>query len=534
MNSSRVEFDTINLRLALGKKALRFVSKILTLQDRNLLSPTYGCFDRNYWHYKIIDFPSGMAQEFSLVLALAYSLDIPNNEYYKNESIKEWAIAGINFAKRTSHIDGSCDDYYPFEKAVGATAFSLYAFAKSYNLLGIKNLAMEDFFVKRCSFLVNSNESGKLTNHHALIVNVIDLVSGITGYTGWNDKRENIIKKIISWQDEEGWFWEYEGFDPGYHTLTISLLAEIYSKKKCIRLEVAIQKAINLSFQFIHPDGSFGGEYGSRNTNIFFPLGFELFSKYNKNSTKINNLFISGLINNNISVYDDDHTIGHHAWNYLLAWESFNLDRNLDVPFNRDSFYLKNAGIGIFRGNNCELYVAYNKGGTYKYFRNNELAMSDTGITLELTNGKILVCNLIDNYETIISNNSIHISGSMGFAKHQKMTIIKMIVLRIIMSSFGRLFPNQVRKILQKILITGKKNSNINFEREIKIKNESIIINDKINLKDINKVKSVFILSNQTSIYNVMSNIYNKSQLFPPIKIKKDKDLNIIRYTREV
>ena len=59
-------------------------------------------------------------------------------------------------------------------------------------------------------------------------------------------------------------------------------------------------------------------------------------------------------------------------------------------------------------------------------------------------------------------------------------------------------------------------------------------VRDKINLKDINKVKSVFILSNQTSIYNVMSNIYNKSQLFPPIKIKKDKDLNIIRYTREV
>ena len=29
-------------------------------------SPTYGCFDRNYWHYRIIDFPSGMAQEFVL------------------------------------------------------------------------------------------------------------------------------------------------------------------------------------------------------------------------------------------------------------------------------------------------------------------------------------------------------------------------------------------------------------------------------------------------------------------------------------
>ena len=45
-------------------EALALIPKILTLQDRNAHSPTYGCFDRNYWHYKIIDFPSGMAAEF--------------------------------------------------------------------------------------------------------------------------------------------------------------------------------------------------------------------------------------------------------------------------------------------------------------------------------------------------------------------------------------------------------------------------------------------------------------------------------------
>ena len=50
--------------------------KILTLQDRNAHSPTYGCFDRNFWHYKIIDFPSGMAAEFVWPLALALVVGI--------------------------------------------------------------------------------------------------------------------------------------------------------------------------------------------------------------------------------------------------------------------------------------------------------------------------------------------------------------------------------------------------------------------------------------------------------------------------
>ena len=43
----------------LAAAALADIPKILTLQDRNPHSPTYGCFDRNYWHYKIIDFPRG-------------------------------------------------------------------------------------------------------------------------------------------------------------------------------------------------------------------------------------------------------------------------------------------------------------------------------------------------------------------------------------------------------------------------------------------------------------------------------------------
>ena len=55
-----------------AREAIAQIPKILTLLDRNVHSPTYGCFDRNFWHYKIIDFPSGMAQEFVLPLALAY------------------------------------------------------------------------------------------------------------------------------------------------------------------------------------------------------------------------------------------------------------------------------------------------------------------------------------------------------------------------------------------------------------------------------------------------------------------------------
>src|SRR5262245_38682993 len=127
-----------------AREALAQIPKILTLQDRNAHSPTYGCFDRNFWHYKIIDFPSGMAAEFVWPLALAGTLDIPGNPYFQQPAIREWVEAGILYAAKSAHPDGSCDDYFPFEKAAGAAAFSLLAALESYVLLGLKNQAILD------------------------------------------------------------------------------------------------------------------------------------------------------------------------------------------------------------------------------------------------------------------------------------------------------------------------------------------------------------------------------------------------------
>jgi hypothetical protein len=87
--------------------ALREIPKLLTLQDRNPHSPTYGCFDRNYWHYKTTDFPCGMSQEFVWPLALAAATDLSQNPYRGNEVIGQYVRAGILFAARSSHSDGS-------------------------------------------------------------------------------------------------------------------------------------------------------------------------------------------------------------------------------------------------------------------------------------------------------------------------------------------------------------------------------------------------------------------------------------------
>ncbi len=101
-------------------EAIRALPRILLMVDKNPFSSTYGCFDREFWHYRTIDFPCGMSQEFCLPLALAYEHPFPGNPYYRNERLRELVIGSIEFAKNWSHADSSCDDYFPFERALGA------------------------------------------------------------------------------------------------------------------------------------------------------------------------------------------------------------------------------------------------------------------------------------------------------------------------------------------------------------------------------------------------------------------------------
>ena len=107
--------------------ALSQIPRLLGAIDRNPYRATYGCLDRQFWHYRTSSFPSEMYQEGVLPLALVATTRLPGNRWYGQPRVRELAVAALRFAARSSHRDGSCDDYYPFERALGAAAFSLAA-----------------------------------------------------------------------------------------------------------------------------------------------------------------------------------------------------------------------------------------------------------------------------------------------------------------------------------------------------------------------------------------------------------------------
>lgn len=508
------------MRTLFAENALALVPKILMLQDRNAHSATYGCFDRNFWHFKIIDFPSGMSQEFVWPLALAYSLEVEGNPYYRQPAIREWVEAGILYAGRAAHPDGSCDDYFPFEKAAGAAAFSLLACMESYRLLGLQNTEMEAFFARRARWLASHHESGRLSNHAALIVLCLEIAGSLLKTNEFDALRERRLATVLSWQNEEGWFQEYEGADPGYHTLTIGLLAQIQELRPDPRIHDALEKAIRFAAEFIHPDGSFGGEYTSRNTYNFFPHGFEIAGKWFPEALRITDQFLGGLKKGLGACYTDDHIVGHHAWSYLLAYQHFQRERPEPVPRPTGRVHFRNAGIVIDRRDGAELYLALNKGGVFKFFRDGELIVSDTHVSLQVEAGKVktAVAHLVGEYAHTLDGCEVVISGAFGWAKNKGMTTFNLLVLRLIMLCGGRFQPDLVRKLLQKLLITGKTSAPFRFERRLRWEDGGgLVVSDSIvpERGGWQAVRQAGIGAAQTSIYVVMSRTYQAGQLQP-------------------
>ncbi|MGD1858615.1 MAG: hypothetical protein ACFB0E_01435 [Leptolyngbyaceae cyanobacterium] len=500
----------------LAHAALAQIPKILTLQDRNPHSPTYGCFDRNFWQYKIVDFPSGMSQEFVWPLALAYSSKVDNNSFYQQPALYKWVEAGILYAARSSHSDGSCDDYFPFERAGGAAAFSLLACLESYTLLGLKSPAVLQFFERRADWLAHHHESGRLTNHQALIVLCLELASRLLHTDKWEKVKIQRLERVFEWQNPEGWFQEYEGCDPGYHTLTISCLARLYELIPSNRLRDSIAKAVILASYFVHPDGSYGGEYTSRNTYNFFPHGFELVGRWLPEALSVNDRFLEGLAKGKGACYSDDHIVGHHAWNYLLAWRDFSLKRPPVKSPQTNRLWLPEARILIDQREDTKLYLALNKGGAFKFFRDGHLVMSDTQFSLQVREKnsiKNAVGHLVGNYEIHIEEDTISIAGSLGWAKQKQMTSFNLIVLRIVMFTVGRYFPDLIRKLLQRILITGKENAPYWFNRQFKWQAGQWHLIDELKAQSWKNLLSVGIGSDQTSIHVVMSRTFQSGQL---------------------
>jgi len=466
------------------KKSLVHIPRLLGLIDRNKGSETYGCFDRMYWNYKKSDFPSGMAQLGVLPLALLYKNNFPGNKWFNVPRIKELCLAGIDFMEKGSHKDGSTDEFYPYERALGATSFTLYAATEAYMLLGEDNPKQVAFFKKRGNWLCKNSEPSVIANHQANAALALINVFKITGDEKYKRSAEKKIEQVFKWATEEGWFLEYEGCDPGYLTFTIDFLAKYYQKTKQKSLRKPIKKAIDFCSYFFHPDNSYAGEYGSRNTFHYLPHGFEIMG--NKQALEMNNRFLDGLKKGKMEAMEDDVYFFLNLTNYLQSYGEWKQKRPKKWTEAKDfTKYFPKAQLFVYKQGKLHAFISLAKGGVMKIFKGPQLVYNDAGFIGKTEEGKTVTSQVIEPrpIEVDQKKGTLKCAGRFHFAKNKVSSVGLQIPFRLFTTTIGR--SNFLGKVIKhgliKKLITQKKEAPITFKRTITL-SKGITIHDEIRL----------------------------------------------------
>ena len=263
------------------------VPRILSQLDRDPFSSTYGSFDREYWAWATKDFSNTDLQRAVYALAVAYTTPFAGNRWRGLPRLLHWITAGFDFLCRIQHRNGSFDHHYPNEFSFVGVAFPVFEAAEAFRLLDQagevpegKRAEWTEMMVRGANFLCARDElHGFISNHRAGAACALRAVHRITGTERYMDRATELIESVRGQASSgEGWINEYGGADPGYQTLATHFLANYlqFEPPDSPLFEKLVAPSVRFLQYFVHPDGSIGGEYGSRNCPLYFPAGFEL------------------------------------------------------------------------------------------------------------------------------------------------------------------------------------------------------------------------------------------------------------------
>lgn len=502
MSVTQEEQDLVgvrDLRHVYLERALGQIPRILSSQDRNPFSPTYGSFHRPYWLDKTSDFPDALAQFGVQSLAIVYAHEMPGNIYYRQPKVRDWTIAGLEYWARVQHSDGSFDEFYPFERGwAGPTAFTTFAAIESVRCLGeeLSADARERILlaIRKAAHFIAAGESEEdhLANHHAIACMAVWKAYELLGDSALKDGYERLWRGFLRYQQPEGWSIEYDGVDPGYLSASVSFLGKVYQTHPTPEMLEVLRSAVAFASYFVYPNGYYGGSMGSRQTLHFYPHGFEVLAEEIPLAGSIAQKMLEGLDNGGLVPPEimPDRYLPYRVAEYLQAY----LDakpRSADLPtlpYEREPFtqWFPGARVYARKGERSYLLVNLAKGGVIKLFNaeTGKLVFNDCGVLARLESGALVSSQWVDpNYEVSVSDEIVQVQGALQKMPSTKtFTPIKMAVFRGVLTatSWSASAAHLIKGGIRKLLMLGTRPIPVRFRRQIRLDGDNLFVTDRL------------------------------------------------------
>ncbi len=490
-------------RSVYASKAVSQIPRLLSLQDRNPLSPTYGCFHRDYWLDKTSDFPDAVRQFAVHALALVYRHDFPGSVYRGQAKIRDWAIAGLDFWGRIQHEDGSFDEFYPYERGwCGPTAFTTYTAVEAFRLLQgevpAEIAARVTAAIRRAARFIAAGESEEdaLANHHAMASLAVWKAYELLGDADLKKGFQRLWLGFLQYhRAEEGWSREYDGVDPGYLSATVSFLAKIYQGNPDPEILQVLRQSIEFCSYCVYPDGFFGGSLGSRNTVHFYPHGFEVMAPQVPLAAAVAEAMLAGLEEGKLVPPDliSDRYVVYRVPEFLQAYMDY-AARPAELPhlpYDRAPFTRYFPGARLFVAARPGHYVVANlaKGGVIKVYdrRNRELLLHDAGLNCRLGDGRVVTSQWVDPaYACRADETGWEVGGQLHCVQSTKLfTPLRTILFRGALLALGwspRL-SHVLKGRIRRALMLGRRPVPLRFRRWLRLEDDAVTLTDEIEVE---------------------------------------------------
>jgi len=499
--------------------AIHQAERLMGQLNRNSGSKSYGCFDRQYWHYATVDFPGGRYQEGALFLW--YLCSLKESPYHKSDNMIRYVNAAIEFWVRNLSATGSTSEWFPHENSFVATAFSAAAISEIV-LRGKELLSKVEYVMwglERAARALNSRTELRVANQQSGCVYFFGNLYGLTKnstYLEWANRKLGELKKL---QDREGWFPEYGGPDLGYFTLMIDYLAKTLIIVKSELLHDMLRKAVGFVRHFMSDGLPWGGECFSRNTEYIIPSGFELLNRFHPEICDDDFIYtmrkkISSGDVINISQLDDRYLL-YNGYNYFQAYIHGKTSVSSKEKPISNKIEIKNfprSGIITMKKGKSGIIISARKGGTFKALIG-EKVYSDGGIVFEGISGEAGYSGFLGSGESYtVGDNILFLTAGFARIKENVLPSHKYIVLRIFQLTLGRWdkVSRHLRERLRDIMVTRHKRYSLRYERRITFK-DNLEVQDTI--MDADKIRRIVVGGKESYIYVPSSRYFNQSEL---------------------
>jgi hypothetical protein len=467
--------------------------RLLSHLDREPHSLTYGSFDRDHWSWKFRDFPILMTQWAVLPVALLARTDLPGSPYFGSARAIDWARAALRVLCERQHRSGAWDSVGPNNQDYGGALGSAYYLVETARALGdvlddAERARITGCLERAARFAERSREDhGFVSNHHALYALGWRAAGDWLGDAELASRAEETIGAILARQHADGFYCEYDGFDPGYESLGIQYLARYWERTRDARVLDSLRRAVAFYAHAVHPDGSVGGAYGSRHTRLWFPAGFEILASEIPEAAAVAAFVRARLARG--EVVTPANVDAHNAYVVNLSYlHACAVTTRALAPAALPCEALRGEKLfasGLLVAGTDAYYgvFALNKGGVCRVHARatGALAHEDAGWVVRDARG-LHATQLGRSEFARLASGEYEARGKLGVARQEQLTPLRFLALRALnLTAFrSEALARWIRRLVVERLITRVQESPHRFSRRVKLGPDAVELHDAL------------------------------------------------------